>query len=184
MKIKKNFGKLLKIALILLIVAIMNNGCKSKLEVTSNKEVVRIDSVFIKKIDTVEILEKVIEKIYVPSDSNFNLGNPCDSLGNLKKMNFNTKVGNLLTKINTMDGDLNITIKELDSLRDIIRIKDAKLKSQDISYQVLRNAVLENESRNKTTIVWSKWTYIFLGLFLATLALLLSKIRIFIPTIF
>lgn len=182
MKKKMNFRWLILIALIM--ITLSNNGCKSTSKIVNERVEKQLDTVFIQKNNSVKNSYNKKEIVYLPSSSTFNLGNPCDSLGNLKKMNFNTKIGNLLAEVNTMDGNLEVVIKELDSLRSVIETKDKQLASQNISYQVLRNAVLERESKKSKTVIWTKWTWIFLASFLATLGLLLSKFRVIIPTIF
>jgi len=158
--------------------------CRSSKSTVEKNDSITISKVGLNQISTEKEVQIITEKIYVPGRSGLTIENPCDSLGNLKDINFNTKAGNFKAQIRNLNGALDINIAEIDTLKNKLEFKEKQLFKQDSINQSL---LIENSSLKNTKIIryrWSKWTYIFLLSTLALLYLLLSKWRSFIPKLF
>ena len=165
------------LVVILLIISLLV-GCKASKETSHSQQVLKVNQSGLVQLASDNQYHTIKEVVYVPSKSNLNIGNPCDSLGNLKDVNFNTKIGNLEATIKNVNGELSISFSEIDSLRSVIELKERELKKYDSINKLEQETTITEDSSKTTIIVWTKWTWIFLICLILETAYIFRK---FIP---
>ena len=103
--------KYLSLLIILLLI-----GCSSTKSVVQTTNTVKKDSsatFHSEKHDSIHNLEKIV---YIPVTADVNLGNPCDSVGNLKPIDLTSKIGNYKATISTLNNKLQINIAQIDTI--------------------------------------------------------------------
>ena len=153
-------------------------SCKTS---TSTVETVtKIDTIFKERIirDTIKQIVTVTKTEPTETEIRFN---PCDSLGSVKSTNIKVKLGNNMLFLKDSLGEL-ILRGYIDSSRDSVA---SYYKSHfEIEKEKIVSKYEKLISKKKVVSVWSKWTYIFLGISILLLAILFSRFKKIFPNIF
>lgn len=150
-------------------------GCKPTKTVTDTTSIIKKDSIVYNIVTKDSTVIKIKEVITPSNNTSINLKNPCDSLGNLKPIDFNTTVGKSKLKIIFKDNEIKIEAIN-DSIKSIYESKLVyKEKSKD---SIIKSLKIENrELIQKTTKTKFNWWFVFsIGLNLIFAYLLLNRI--------
>lgn len=159
-------------ALILLSVSF---GCRTTKESTKSTEIIKKDSIVYNLIEKDSIVHRIKEIITPSNNTQINLKNPCDSLGNLKPMDFKTSVGKSKLKIIFKDNEIKIEAIN-DSIKEIYESKFIhKEKQKDSIIKSLKEKNLELVKITKK----SGFNWWFLASILFNILLILILIRFF-----
>lgn len=119
---------------------------------------------------------QIFEKVYIPGESTFTIDNPCDSLGNLKDINYTAKLNNVNANVSSLNNKLTIHFKEIDSLKSVIEFKEVQLHKKDSVNNSLSqlNSELSHTIETKT-----KYPKLFWWSLLGNLAAIIFLIKKF-----
>lgn len=159
-------------------------SCTSTKKTTEITTVAKTNTIGITSTSSKDTTHTVTNIIYLPFKSGFDITQPCDSLGNLRDVNFLTSSGNFTAKITSLNNTLHISFSQIDTLKSTIDNLIISNHKKDSLNQVLTSKIESKKDSKKVIYKPTKWTYIFFGAFVVVLYMLLSKWRKLIPTIF
>jgi hypothetical protein len=160
-------------ALILLSVSF---GCRTTKESTKSTEIIKKDSIVYNLIKKDSIIH-IIKQIITPSNNTqINLRNPCDSLGNLKPMDFGTTVGK--SKLNIIFKDNEIKIEAInDSIKEIY---ESKFTYKERQNDTIIKSLKEKNSELVKITKKSSFNWWFLASILLNILFIFIVIRFFL----